>query len=213
MSHLSSDKYTIAWFKLAEFVSRGEKERALGIYRLLVLSIDDPAFSSKLEGDILSSFKDNSAIEKYNKAAMLYQKDNRFIEAAAVYETLSAMQPDSLEYLNKLSALYNELNFIPKVYLTLKSICLLQIKAHEPNEALNALDQIELIAEQFDEHEIIFAMIENNKYETDIILGYIKKLLNQYFLNDNKNELQQFLTKLEILNTTLYLEAIKQIEE
>jgi hypothetical protein len=35
MKQTQVDKHTIAWFKIAECVSRGEKERALGVYRLL----------------------------------------------------------------------------------------------------------------------------------------------------------------------------------
>ena len=58
MKHLPSDKYNVAWFKLAECVARGEKEKALGVYRLLVHSLDEPAFIRQLEGDLLLAFKD-----------------------------------------------------------------------------------------------------------------------------------------------------------
>src|SRR5437899_218534 len=87
MRYFPSDKYNVAWFKLAECVSRGEKERALGVYRLLAHSLNDSAFARQLQGDILLSFNDVAgAVEHYRTAATLYQQDERLLEAAAVYE-------------------------------------------------------------------------------------------------------------------------------
>ena len=63
----NSQKYSIAWFKLAECVGRKEKERALAVYRLLSHSIGDEALTTHLEGDILLSFDDDVAIAKYKK--------------------------------------------------------------------------------------------------------------------------------------------------
>src|SRR3990172_10433854 len=80
MRQVPAEKYNIAWFKLAEFVARGEKERALGIYRLLIHSFDDKAFSYQLEGDLLSAFNDESARDKYLSAAQLYHKEGRIDE-------------------------------------------------------------------------------------------------------------------------------------
>ena len=54
-----SDKYTIAWFKLAECVAKGEKEKAFGVYRLLMHSLEDQAYAYQLEGDLLDAFKMN----------------------------------------------------------------------------------------------------------------------------------------------------------
>ncbi len=66
MKQVPSGKYTIAWFKLAECVSRGEKERALGVYRLLSHSLDDSALVCQLEGDIFLSFNDKQqAVTNY----------------------------------------------------------------------------------------------------------------------------------------------------
>jgi len=94
MRQLPSDKYNVAWFKLAEFVSRGEKERALGLYRLLMHSFDDKALAHQLEGDLLLSFKNDDSIMAYQKAAQLYQEDGRFIQAIAVYERLLQLNPE-----------------------------------------------------------------------------------------------------------------------
>ena len=37
MKAISCEKQSIAWFKLAECVERGEKERALNLFRLLTI--------------------------------------------------------------------------------------------------------------------------------------------------------------------------------
>ena len=58
MKQIPSDKYNVAWFTLAECVSRGEKVRAMSLYRLLVHSIKDGAFACQLKGDLLLAFRD-----------------------------------------------------------------------------------------------------------------------------------------------------------
>jgi len=116
MKQAPSGKYTIAWFKLAECVSRGEKERALGVYRLLSHSLDDSALVCQLEGDIFLSFNDKKqAATNYYQAAQLYKKDNRILEAAAVYEHLLTIQPEDKRYRTVIINLYNQLNIQSKV--------------------------------------------------------------------------------------------------
>lgn len=93
-----TDKYTIAWFKLAEFVTRKEKERALGIYRLLVHSLHDDALALQLEGDLLLSFGDEKALEKYTKAAEAYTNLGKHVHAAGIYEHCLALRPESTNF-------------------------------------------------------------------------------------------------------------------
>lgn len=81
--------YCVAWFKLAEFIERGEKERALGMYRLLTHTVPDPAFTYQLEGDLLAAFGDTAiAQERYLTAAQLYCAQKDFMHAVGLYETL-----------------------------------------------------------------------------------------------------------------------------
>lgn len=115
MKHIPSEKYSIAWFKLSECVSRGEKERALGVYKLLSYSIDDPAFLVQLKADLLLAFGDDMAIKKYLEAAWMYKKEQRFIEAAALYEHLLVLQPDVDDHIVHLIALYELLSFQKKI--------------------------------------------------------------------------------------------------
>lgn len=122
MKHVPSEKYNIAWFKLSECVARGEKERALGVYKLLSHSIDDAAFAAQLEGDLLLAFEDDGAVEKYCTAAKLYKKKQRFVEAAAVYEHLVTLKPDVDDHILNLILLYQILNFTEKFEHHLKKI-------------------------------------------------------------------------------------------
>lgn len=104
MTQLPSDKYTMAWFKLAEFVNRKEKERALGIYRLLVHSLQDDAFALQVEADLLLSFGDAKALDKYAQAAEMYIRSGKYIQAAGIYEHCSSLKPEMAHYYAELSA-------------------------------------------------------------------------------------------------------------
>jgi len=110
MKQSMAERYTLAWFKLAECVSRGEKERALGVYRLLSHSLNDQAFSRHLEGDIFLSFQEiASAQQRYKDAAILYQKEGRLLESAAVYEQLITLEAEDHESRIALLMAYHQL--------------------------------------------------------------------------------------------------------
>ncbi len=116
MKQVVPDKHTIAWFKLAECVARGERERALGVYRLLAHSIGNPAFESQLEGDLYLSFNDvETAVAKYQEAVKRYQQTGCFLEAAAVLEHLATLQPHMYTYHQQLIELYHQLRLPRKV--------------------------------------------------------------------------------------------------
>jgi len=109
------ETYCIAWFKLAECVSRKEKERALGVYRLLSHSIGDEALATQLEGDILLSFDDAAAFAKYKQAAELYQKHKRLPPAVGICEHILTVHPQDKWALHKLVDLYQELGIAKKL--------------------------------------------------------------------------------------------------
>jgi len=111
----SNEKYCIAWFKLAECVSRKEKERALGVYRLLAHSIEDEALAIQLEGDLLLSFDDAVAMVKYKQAAELYQKKERFAPAIGICEHIIMLHPQDKWALKKLVDLYRVMGIASKV--------------------------------------------------------------------------------------------------
>lgn len=96
----------LAWFKLADLIARGEREKALSVFRLLAHSLPDRAYVLQIEGDILWYFDDGNFIEKYKQAAFLYQKEKRWIDAIMLYENVLAHNPDSIDILMTLSVYY-----------------------------------------------------------------------------------------------------------
>ena len=110
MPHKVTEKYNIAWFKLAECVSRGDKERALGVYRLLSHSLHNEAFRAQLEGDIWLSFGElENAITQYREAAYKYRLNNQLFEAASVFEHLQLLDPATDFYITAAQELYTDL--------------------------------------------------------------------------------------------------------
>ena len=110
MKHMQADKYTIAWFKIADCVSRGEKERALGVYRLLSHSFNDDALSRQLEADIyLSCNEQERAVSLYRQAIEGYKKSKRFVEAAALYEHLIFLLPHDSALKREIMLCYHEI--------------------------------------------------------------------------------------------------------
>src|SRR3990167_3538374 len=112
---------SISWFKLAEFVERGEKERALGIYKLLALSIDDAAFTYQLEGDILLAFDDKLATSKYLQAAEHYLKQNNMTAAIGTLNHLAILAPDNPVAWEMLTDLYLN-HFSNKIIIHLRNL-------------------------------------------------------------------------------------------
>ncbi len=116
MKQAQFDKHNIAWFKIAECVSRGEKERALGVYRLLSHSFNDNAIKYQLEADIYCSFGETElAVALYYQAMEAYKKSHRFLEAAAVGEHLVVLQPAEMSLHRQLIQLYLSLGMVIKV--------------------------------------------------------------------------------------------------
>jgi tetratricopeptide (TPR) repeat protein len=178
MRHIPNDKYTIAWFKLAECVAKGEKEKAFGVYRLLMHSLEDQAYAHQLEGDLLGAFSDERAPEKYAMAAQLYQNNSRYKEAAALYEDLMLLVPHDSRYILKLIDVYtkhksNEITIekLKKLLLLLREKRryehgLLVLKALQENAdhemVIGEYIQVmhELIGLQLDHEEIMNALLQ-----------------------------------------------------
>lgn len=101
------ENISVAWFKLADLIARGEREKALNVFRLLSHSYNDKAFCLQLEGDILWSLKaDQQAHEKYKQAAYLYKKDSRYVHALALCKHLARLDFHDDEVFVSLLELY-----------------------------------------------------------------------------------------------------------
>ncbi len=113
--HDNLSESSIAWFKLAELVSRGEKEKALNLYRLLSHSFEERAYSLQVEGDILWAFEDDEAIVRYTQAAFLYKKNNNIASSIAIYEHLLTFKPTCYDFIHNLILLYSKANWGEKL--------------------------------------------------------------------------------------------------
>lgn len=79
MNAMEKNGQSIAWFNLHEFVKRKEREKALNIYRLLSISIQNKAFSKKLLADIFYAMQENElALKNYIESAEEYIFQNKF---------------------------------------------------------------------------------------------------------------------------------------
>lgn len=206
MAELGSNKYNIAWFKLAEFVSRKEKERALGIYKLLVHSFQSEALAYKLKGDIYLSFNDlSNCIDNYLKAADIYQLNNQFVEVAALYEHLNLIVPNNIAYTIKIYKFYIKTQNTSKIKSSLHSL----IQSIIFNKKLNDLDSL-IYNEGFDINMklvlyeyVIFYIIEKNHNFDNCFYKYIDSFIEIAYKN-NKNILDKFCDKIMVLNLDIY---------
>ncbi|MGC2310457.1 MAG: hypothetical protein WA432_02455 [Candidatus Babeliaceae bacterium] len=112
---IPAEKSNIAWFKLAEFVMRKEKERALGVYRLLEHSFHNEAFAKQLEADLLAAFHDEKACEKYQKTAHLYEQKEQYIQALIMYEKTLTFSLQ-LAIISKIIHLANKIHLMNKLF-------------------------------------------------------------------------------------------------
>lgn len=215
MRRLPADKYNIAWFKLAEFVVRKEKERALALYRLLVHSLHDEALAHQLEGDLLLAFSDPKAVDAYQKAARAYQENNRTIQAAAVYEHIISLKSGCLITLKSLVDAYYHLNQKPKLYYFAR----LLIKGYLQEARIVEVDSLlaELCATSNESlqarlyEEIILAHLELPPKKRVLpehrINEYLEFVLDYALLDQDQTSLPQFLTKLEAVSAEYWTHA------
>jgi tetratricopeptide (TPR) repeat protein len=177
MKHIQADKYTVAWFKIAECVSRGEKERALGVYRLLSHSFNDDALSKQLEADIYLSCNEIAhALSLYKQSIELYEKSQRFFEAAALAEHFILLQPHDLPMRKNLLGYYFALDNYKKVHYYFQ-----QLNSENHAEEIiirsleKALDFFLLKNHEKNMQEFFIIISGLNKKWHDYVCAYIKK--------------------------------------
>ncbi|MCL4361198.1 hypothetical protein M1446_02475 [Candidatus Dependentiae bacterium] len=214
MTQINPDKYSVAWFKLAEFVVRKEKEKALGIFKLLSYSIKDSALISQLEGDLLLSFQDSKAIESYHRAAIDYENSERFIEACAVYEHLLNLETNSIEYAQKILDLSKNVKNEAKI---LRSWCLLFEVLAKKNmwkeiddrcaQATNFFEDSRIIHE-----EVVNIVLRQKSYEKKFLHYHLNRAI-EYLLEVDNKKLQQFIARLAASDNDAYKHASRILEK
>jgi hypothetical protein len=211
MNYFPSDKYNLAWFKLAECVARGEKERALGVYRLLSHSIADQAYSLQLEGDLLLAFKDELAYDKYRSAIAWYHKENRLQEATAIGEHMALLCPHDSEVVELLLSLYQNLESLEKIchyggvlvdiFINSQQLEKIEPAIQKYAAPLTHINKTRLYK------EVVRRYVCNKHGQKDVGVALLHILL--LFLIDahNESELYLFLDELETLHQDYYQEA------
>jgi tetratricopeptide (TPR) repeat protein len=209
MVSLPSDKHTLAWFKLADLVMRKEKEKAVGMYRLLAHSLTDEAIIAQLEGDLLLAFQDNKAIACYERAALCYDRQGKLAEAAAVYEHLSTLQPDATTYITTLIKLYEKLAYEPKIARCLCHLIRVLLRKNLIQEAHRIIEDCTLpLSYQLPLHEqFVIASADQNFNTHELVVHHLLVVLDAYLKRDCQDGLTLFLTKLMALNSDLYHQA------
>lgn len=217
MKQMSVERYSIAWFKLADCVARGEKERALGMYRLLAHGLEDKAFATQLMGDILLSFDDVAAAEKYQEAAALYLKEHRVAQAAAVYEHLALLNERSVAYLEKLVELYRQLGCAPKVVLYGKKLFahLAQLEQMESVEQL--LADLKKSTDSLAEHaalhaDVLFAYLSKKPLNKEYADKHLRAALDGFVLTAESDRLMQLMARLSATHADLHTQACEYLE-
>jgi tetratricopeptide (TPR) repeat protein len=212
MKHVPQDKYNVAWFTLAECVARGERVRALGVYRLLSHSINNAAFARQLEGDILLAFQDkNAALSKYREAADLYQKEGKSSEAVAIYEHMRDIDSNKFAYLNKIVELYTALRVESKVICNLKLLFEEYVHRHEFADAQKVLTLLDELLQPeytaYQHQQISFALIQDPDHDRAQLREHIKAAIAGFIQSDDTRALQKFLSALEMVNKEYAQEA------
>jgi len=216
MRQVQSETYSVAWFALAECVSRGEKERALGVYRLLSHSITDQAFRAQLEADILWAFNDSDAIDKYQAAAALYKKEGRLLQATTIVAHIVEIKPDNLSYLHELIALHRASGNMEQLITSAVQYITVACQKKDVYKALDCMHQIEADIDGASAgsvyQQLVFVLFKQEGASHEALSGYIKKTIDAFLVHSQSKALQTFLSKLQAMSSCLYQQACYYIE-
>ncbi len=213
MKQVEADKYNIAWFKLAECISRREKERALGVYRLLSHSFDNAAIVHQLEGDIMLAFNEQErAVEKYAQAAQLYEQQEQLMQAIAVYDHIITLV-DCSASVEKMIDLYAQLNDNQRMFTYVKRLCHHLLKKQEMVQMFSILQKFNLNLSQKAGLlvELTLASLHDATIDRQIKLQLIGQTIER--LMHDRHALQQFLAKLKAVDEMAYKHACACVQE
>lgn len=206
--------YTVAWFKLADFVARGEKERALHVHKLLMHSVGDEAVSFQLEGDILLAFDDDGAIDCYHIAANLYKKAGKMQQAVSVYEHLSSFKDDDkvLEALLDIYCLLKHEDSMLNTFSRLARVCL-------ENDNFTTISHLfykylfnsPTSLQGFFCIRFVTALILYDEKNLQIN-SYVQQTIDVLEEHNSEEDLLQFLSYLEGLDKQMYHNAIEYLD-
>lgn len=213
MNTLSSETYNVAWFKLADFVARGEKERALVTYRLLMHSVVDQAFSYQLEGDILLAFDDHVAFDRYHQAACLYKKDGNMKKAIAVYEHALFFKTDAV-ILEALLDIYDTLQEHHNFLSTFMKYANLMIQNKQCDKLLQrihmytAKHDLALVCDMY--RFMMVALLQYDKNHIHFFM-YLRQAIDTLAQLQDAKRVDQFLQIIKNLDEKVFVQAEKYV--
>lgn len=212
-----AERQSIAWFKLSEFIARGEKERAMSLLRLLMHSFDDRAYSKKLAAELLASFDDSQALEEYLQAAQLYKAQGDLLEAVSIFELLTFLQPEAPEYFEKVILLFKELGNVQKVLFYQKQLTNLFLQKGRVEKGVMLFESIEGSLDAVEKlsffQTIVLQALEHRYAQQSVISSYLKKALDTLVRFAGQAELNSFLAGLETLNRVWHKDALVMLKE
>ena len=215
MKQAQFDKHTIAWFKIADCVSRGEKERALGVYRLLSHSFNDNAIARQLEADIYCSFGEiEQAIVLYQQAMECYTKSQRFLEAAAVGEHLMVMHPADMALHREMVQLYISLGMILKVRSHIQILIDLLAQKQQWYEIKNVIAECARFSDGNGRVGIygdIIVAAHKAGCPWDIVAHCIEQALDDACFVDSEKCVQNLLSALQVYSDALHKYAMTHL--
>lgn len=207
----------VAWFKLAEFIRRGEKERALSLYRLLIHSISDEPFLKKLEADIWFLFSPKKSEVYYHEAAHAYLKADKKMEALFIFELLGERYPVSSQYYEQVIRLAGDLDDQEKKKNYQKKLYQSHLKNGAIEKGLALFKELEKQlkdADTFTFHkELVLQALKHNYAEQKVIKTSLQKALDGLIRTAPKADLQQFLSLVEELNQAWHKDAVAYLSK
>jgi tetratricopeptide (TPR) repeat protein len=208
------EKKTIAWFTLAECVSRGERERAFGVYRLLSHSLDDRALAFQLEADLFCAFNmATEALEKYDKAMKIYKQAGKLLEAAAVCEHMRLLDAYNLSYTQHALELYSSLQFEDRAADLLVLLVTTYAKQGSYDAACgvaNAVHELHNYGKQgFCYERVVAALSSMQQVPIHVRSLYVQKAIDAYLQHGAQESITQFLGNLSARDQEAYQIALK----
>ena len=217
MKQALSEKSSLAWFKLAEYVGRKEKERALALYRLLIHSLgENVAFIKKLEADLLFHFDHKEAETLYLTAAHVYKQMGSNREAFLLYRFLAFHYPDSLHYKEQsleLASYFFENNTIAYCAQQLYSALLEKELFEKAASLFVQYESFLKIKNKIDCcQKFVVKALTYSRAEEDLVQPFLYKALDGLKRVGGNQEMNKFLDQIKGLNSSWYQDARIYVE-
>src|SRR5439155_9236648 len=140
----------------------------------------------------------------YEDAARCYEKEKRFLEAAALYEHLIFLRPDTTTIVMRLIHAHAQLHHISRAYHYATQMITLLVQKKRWSDLLDFLSNITTLTHLIDISDlcetIVFALVNGDEIADDDIMSAIACVIDLFSIGDTPLLLQKFLSKLRMTN-------------